>query len=357
MPEKQTYQEEELSFKGLVLSIKVYIRAILKAWKWIALFVLLGFGIFTLLGIKNHKWYEAEVSFMINDTQGGLGGISALLGQFSGFLGASEEQANLQKILELSKTMRIAQSIFFTKAVVDQKDDFLANHLIRELDLKNKWSPDPIIGKKNKFKGFLFKSSDVAQFSRLESEAFKRLHKIFSATVQTGASDKTGIMKISIQSPNEELAYQLCKTMFSELSQFYVDKTIEKQRETYLGLKMKTDSLKNLMVRKEYGLAGLKDSYRGTWLQTEEVPKTILDRDIRMLLLIYGETVKNLELASFSLENVTPYIQAIDPPMLPLEVKQYFSIKNIILCIFACSFLAIITVIVLTFYKQKMSEA
>lgn len=32
-----------------------------------------------------------------------------------------------------------------------------------------------------------------------------------------------------------------------------------------------------------------------------------------MLLLIYGETVKNLELASFSLENVTPYIQAIIP--------------------------------------------
>lgn len=136
MPEKQTYQEEELSFKGLVLSIKVYIRAILKAWKWIALFVLLGFGIFTLLGIKKSQMVRAEVSFMINDTQGGLGGISALLGQFSGFLGASEEQANLQKILELSKTMRIAQSIFFTKAVVDQKDDFLANHLIRELDLK-----------------------------------------------------------------------------------------------------------------------------------------------------------------------------------------------------------------------------
>ncbi|MBK8151627.1 MAG: hypothetical protein IPK61_00210 [Saprospiraceae bacterium] len=85
MPEKQTYQEEELSFKGLVLSIKVYIRAILKAWKWIALFVLLGFGIFTLLGIKNHKWYEAEVSFMINDTQGGLGESPLFLANLADF--------------------------------------------------------------------------------------------------------------------------------------------------------------------------------------------------------------------------------------------------------------------------------
>ena len=90
-------------------------------------------------------------------------------------------------------------------------------------------------------------------------------------------------------------------------------------------------------------------------MNTQDVPKTILDRDNKMTAMVYGEVVKNLELASFSLQNRTPYIQSIDEPILPLLVIKPKIISEIFKSIALGLLIGISAVVARSFYKKQMS--
>jgi uncharacterized protein involved in exopolysaccharide biosynthesis len=53
------------------------------------------------------------------------------------------------------------------------------------------------------------------------------------------------------------------------------------------------------------------------------LPSERFARNKGMYTLIYGESVKNLELADFALKNKIPYVQAIDMPIPPLAGVGY----------------------------------
>ncbi|MBK9631307.1 MAG: hypothetical protein IPO62_09620 [Saprospiraceae bacterium] len=140
--------------------------------------------------------------------------------------------------------------------------------------------------------------------------------------MSTHLNEKTGIMEVGFLISNEELAIQYIHLLYAELSEFYINKSIEKQEVTYQKLQNKVDSLRSVIFRKDYSLADVKDSYRNTYLNQDGVPATQIDRDIKMLSIIYGEALKNMELASFNLQNKTPFIQVLDMPVSPLDTKS-----------------------------------
>jgi hypothetical protein len=113
------------------------------------------------------------------------------------------------------------------------------------------------------------------------------------------------------------------------LSTFYINKSVERQQETFDNLQHKVDSLRDLIYRKDYSLANIKDTYRNTWLNENAVPQIQVDRDIKVFSILYGEALKNLEFASFTLQTQTPFIQALDLPIIPLEVKKEKFLYNL----------------------------
>ena len=66
---------------------------------------------------------------MVNEDELGGGAIGGLLGQFSGLLGSGEE-LNFQKILEIGRTRKIAEKVFFRSVEMNGKSNLLANHFI-----------------------------------------------------------------------------------------------------------------------------------------------------------------------------------------------------------------------------------
>ncbi|MBK9222705.1 MAG: hypothetical protein IPO16_11400 [Saprospiraceae bacterium] len=328
---QNTKDSEQMSIKDLVLLIRNYWMEYSKNRRLLWFCVSIGL----LWGIYNRwnqfKIFEAELSFMLNEDQHGASGLESVIGQFGGLLGNGSDDINLQKILELGKSRRIAEKLFFSKLKIDEKEDYLANHLIKELERTGVWTKKPFYVLEHPLKGFLFKNANTQDFNRLENTALKQLHSLFLLMLTTQVSEKTSIMKLNIQCTHEQLSYELVRRLFDEMSNFYIDKTIEKQRITFNDLSLKTDSLRVLIHGKQYGLAGIKDTYRSTWLYQEEVPKTILDQDIRMLQLVYAEAMKNKEIASFSLDHKTPFIQAIDLPIMPLKTIQLSWIKALLL--------------------------
>ena len=344
-----------LTFKDIVLMIQDYWKEVKKSSKWIL--ILIGVFLCYFLGnaILTKPKFEAEVTFMVNEDELGGGAIGGLLGQFSGLLGSGEE-LNFQKILEIGRTRKIAEKVFFRSVEMNGKSNLLANHFIDQLEQDGVWGKTPFYTKnKNPLLGFRFQHTKVDSFTRFENMVFKQLHQMLLSVMSTTFKDKTAIMKLSVTTNSEPLSYELCMHIFKEMSDFYIDKSVEKQSATFLALQHKADSLKALMSRNEYGLANIKDTYRSTWLNTQDVPKTILDRDNKMTAMVYGEVVKNLELASFSLQNRTPYIQSIDEPILPLLVIKPKIISEIFKSIALGLLIGISAVVARSFYKKQMS--
>jgi len=319
----QSEMKQAYSLRELVNAAREYLNALKTSRHLLGWLVLIGlvFGIWSKW--KSTKVYEAELSFMLNEEAGSFPGLSNALGGFSGLLGAGD-QINLYKILDLARSRRIAGKLLFEKIKLEdaQQEDFLANYLIIELEHQGKWAESKFYQPAHPLKGFRFHHDQLQSFSRLENMALQQVHSALDAMLTTRLSDKTNLMYLNLKGCNEVLTHVLCLRLFDQLSRYYIDQTVEKQLETYRGLSHKTDSLKALIEHKQYGLAGLKDHYRSGWLLSEEVPKTLLDQDIRILQMVYGEAMKNKEVASFSLLHKTPFIQAIDLPIQPLKSKQ-----------------------------------
>ncbi|MBK8954382.1 MAG: hypothetical protein IPM34_02360 [Saprospiraceae bacterium] len=310
------------SLKELVNWTGSYLSEFKLRWKTLVLALILGCALGVIIKLNREKTYEAEVSFMLNEETGSFGGVSSVIGQFGGLL-SSGDQVNLHKILDLAKSRKIAEKIFFKKISLDGgHSDYLVNHLIREQESIGKWAPSPFYKSNHPLKGFKFQRDHLASFERIENMALLQAHQLFLSKILTRVSDKTNLMYLNMSGSDETLTFELATNLFGELSQFYIDKSVEKQEDTYRGLLQKTDSLKALLDINQHRLAGLKDNFRGSWLLTEDVPKTLLDQDIKILQLVYAEAMKNKEMASFALINKTPFIQPVDLPILPLKCNQ-----------------------------------
>ena len=141
----------------------------------------------------------------------------------------------------------------------------------------------------------------------------------------------SGIMKFYTTTEQEGLSIHLCNLIFEKLSAFYVTKTIEKQKKTFDLLTQKLDSINTEMKKAEYLLANFRDTHAGLYTRKDQMQELQYQRDVKILNEMYAVSIKNFEIADFSLKNKTPFIQLIDEPFAPLRPNKRSLVKNIIL--------------------------
>jgi uncharacterized protein involved in exopolysaccharide biosynthesis len=313
---------DDISLKELIFKIKEYADEVKNNWKVVIVFIALSLLFFFFKHFTTPNLYNASLTFMVNENEGGggLAGASSILNTL-GFNGQAED--NLDRILALSKSMRIIEEVLLTKTVVDGDTDFIGNIIIKKYDYDNKnWN------KSKSLKGFRFKHTNVDSFSIIEKKALRAVYeKVVGssnvpALMSNGQSRQTAIMTINITTISDELSVSLCKTVFEKLSSFYIEKAVEREKETYNLVKTKADSIKRLLIGADYASAKFEDSNRGLLMETVKVPTKQLSRDVGRLTIMYGEAVKNLELSDFALKNKTPYVQTIDIPFSPLSPSE-----------------------------------
>jgi hypothetical protein len=293
--------------------------------KWYYVLAIAMVGVMTILINRSMTpiKYTSELTFMVNEESDNMGGVGNLLGVLG--VGEIGGEFNLEKILELAQSRRIFQDAFFESYALEGVTDLYANHFIRELEKEGEWATNEwyeVFKPESKLKGFLFQSDSLRLFSRLENAALMSLHKKVRRSLDMRVDDLTQIMYMQLESTSEVLAVDFLKTLFKSLSAFYIDKAIEKQFETVKVISEKRDSLAELLNNKDYALANRRDGYRDFYLEREGVPNKQLEREISMLTLMYGESVKNAEVADFALKNRIPFVQIIDEPMAPCRINK-----------------------------------
>jgi len=332
-----------ITLKDVILKIHECYREVVKNWLTVLLIA---------LPLVLYMLYRA--TFMINEDEGGgMGGIGDILGTFGFSSGASEY--NLDKVLYLSRTRKIIQESLFDSL----DNDFIANHLIKAYDFHESWDEDT-----TGFKDFLFTHNDFESFNNIENIVLMSLHGIIIGNPKEGIDgiftsqidDATGIMAFTVQGPSEKLSIATVKSIYENLSRFYVDKTIEKQKHTFDLTKSKVDSLLIKLNHYQYQYLKFQDTNRGLRLKQYEDRKVKLNRDIQVLTMAYGEALKNQEIADFALKTKTPFIQPIDFPIGPLRASKNIRtyVRRVVIGFILGSFLGVLFVLSRKIYREVM---
>jgi len=332
MEENKLATQDEVTLRDLILKSREYVREAFRYWYVPAFFVLL------IGGYKLYQYYNfipvyaAKITFSVDEDEGGGStGLSGVLGQF-GLGGIRPTRYNLVKILELSKSRRVIQQTLFNKITIDDKEDYLVNHLLRiyqqEIVLKKEGKDEP---------RFHFTHDSLFAFDRRENEVMLRVYNFIlgptpkKALLTADYNEDTNIMSLTATTKDEILSLELSKRMFESLSGYYVNKTIEKQAKTFKIVSAKRDSIVGVLRSYEYQLANFRDTHRSLQMRTDQVEEFRLQRQVTALSAMYAEVLKNTEVADFSLRIKTPFIQVIDAPILPLSPIQLSLIRQLLI--------------------------
>lgn len=334
-PVQQNYiEDDEISLKDLLLKLQEFWRELWRYWWIIVLITIPIAALMIYSAINSDSIYPTKLTFMIEeDSGGGLGALGGLAASF-GFGGSSGGSYNLEKMLELSRSRKLVQSVLFHKDNIQGENDYYANHLIQLYEFHKKWEDDTT-GLKN----FTFLHDSIPIFKYHEYNALKQLHglivgdseKGINGLLSSSISETTSIMTLSINTLDEKLSISILEDIYETLSKYYIEKAIEKSAHTYNTMKFKTDSIQTELRNAEYALANIKDTQKGLIKRKDQLAEFRLEAKIKMLYTVYGEALKNLEVAEFGLRDQTPFIQPIDLPIPPIEPENKSILKSIII--------------------------
>jgi len=320
-----------IEFKEVTKFIGDFINFCFKFKYLFVLSILLGGALGFCYAYFNKTKYEAKLSFIINEskasTQNPLAALASQLSIVSSSLNLSED-----KILFLISTKKIlGQSLL---ANYEESNKCIADKLIEILKIKQKYKKDADI------KVFdLFRNRKLEKLSYAENKIIDILisyiiksndltfESVKKKTNSIVAQTASGIILISYKSEDEILSQKFVKSIYNNLSDFYIETITKNLKASYELVLKREDSLKMVISNFEYQTADAFDNAIGVYKFRGKIQQNRLRRDTEILNAMYAEVLKNREIAKFNLEQERPVLQIIDEPTLPLE--QHFKSKII----------------------------
>ncbi|WP_273447205.1 hypothetical protein [Neolewinella agarilytica] len=349
---RETGEASGLSLAVLLVKAKEYFREILRYW-WLILLVGAIFG--GLLGyqasVKSTE-YPAELTFMVNESGGGgAAEVSVILGQFG--LGGGGD-SNLDKVVALAESRFIAEKMLFTEANCSGEVDYIANHLMKAHGLYEQFEVEPTEN------GRMFTHDSLPAFTDNQRRVFLRLHRYLKVNGEQGVPllavsyvKASGIFTFQATSRDEDLSIAMVESLYKNLEDYYVSQATEQQQLNVNQLDVKVDSLQRALNSKEYQLAALQDRSAGLFQQTGRVQQDRLGREIQILTIAYGESVRRLETTRFLLNNATPVFTPVDFPLSPLSPMGSSKIFSAIVG----ALIGGVLVIILLFVRKLFGDA
>lgn len=330
-------QHDDPGLKEMILKVRDY-SIVLWRGKFLIIILAILFGsLFFIRAYLKHPTYGATLTFALNEGEGGYSGASGFLGQFG--LAGSAGKVSLDKIKELSRSMRIVNQALFEKTTIAGKEDFLANHILLIYELNKKWSKN-----NPSFEQFRFTHDSFPSFTLEENSALKGIYGFTVGGMKPGLvtcnyNTESTIFSMTSNTENEALSLALTENIFYHLSRFYIQQSSDKQKQTYDLVKAKTDSIYRQWASSEYSISNMEESENALWAPTDRTRRTIKAKQSNMYALAYGEAIKNLEMADYAVKSSTPFIREIDRPFPPLYPQSPGLMRQIVIGLILGGFL------------------
>lgn len=329
----QTISNDEISLKDLILKIKEWIAYLKTQWWKIAIAGIVGGIIGFVYAWIQPITYTAKTTFVVEDAKSGpsLGGLASLAGQFGVDVGGGGGGLIAgDNILLYFKSESLAREVLLSSFSESDKSTSLADVYAVTHGLKKIWAKNDRIGQVN-FPSYVFNP----KYTRLQDSLIQAIirNRILKQQFSiTKIDKKAGFIQIGVTMQNEQLAKMYCDKLVQVAVDRYIDLKTERQKKTVEKLQQRVDSIASLLSKKTSTTASLQTAastmdvnplFRtSTIVATEQT-----SRDKSMLTAVYGEVVKNLEFAKFTLSQETPVIQIVDQDIYPLNKEKQSKVR------------------------------
>lgn len=335
--------------RNAVLGFVDYFKELFRKVYIYVLFVLIAIILANFYLSKQVSTYTAKLTFMTTaDSNQSFSPLMQLAGQI-GINPTSASALSSEKLVELMRSRLIILTTLMQKTEIEKKDDLLINHFSRIYEINNNYEDQP------ELKNIIFEQIDLDFFNEKENKVASDIYSTIVRDYLNAGTSKNGIITVSYTSDSELFAKQFLEVLVKTLSDFYVNKTNQKHRETYNIMQHYTDSLQAELKQSEFNLAEWKDKNVLKVKSKGILSELRLLRTVETLNVAYTESLKNLELAKFNLITSTPILQTIDKPILPLKrnhpnILFIYAIPIIVSIIFAT-----ILILVWKFFRDALS--
>jgi hypothetical protein len=344
--------DDEISLKELIEKGRELFNYLLSKWMLIVLVGVMGGVLGFIYAWSKPIKYTARISFVAEEGRSSSSSLASLAGQFGLDLGGSSGGGiftgdNL--LLFLKSEGLIRETLLTTLDSISAQT--LADRYAAINELKKGWSENKQIGEID------FSKYANGEFPRKEDSLLQ---------VLVGAIGK----ELSVSRPEKKATFVEVKTTTrdEQLSKLFTERLVQKGTERFVQSKIKTkaanvallqkraDSLGALLNRNTYSAAAAQQVLVDVnpALRTAPVSAEISTREKMMIATIFGEVVKNLEFAKFTLQQETPVIQVVDRSYLPLKKEKESKLKALLLGGILAGFLAICYLLAKRWWKSLM---
>lgn len=309
---------DEISLKELILKLMGWFRYLKSRWIVILTGGIVGAAIGFAIAYFDKPIYSAELTLALEDKSGSSSSYAGLASQFGLDIGGAGGGAfSGENTIELMKSRSIIEKALLTPVEIDGKRDLLINRYIDVNGWREKWEQ---------------KNLDLASINYRENEDRKSfgikkdsiLYVIYKSikkkdlTIEK-SDKKLSIIRITFKSNDELFAKYFTEVVVNVASDLYIQTKTKKSKKNLDILEARLDSVKRELDKNIYGAATTKDQNMNVIRALGNVQSAQRQLNVQVLTTMYGELIKNTELAKYTLLREEPLIQIIDTPILPLE--------------------------------------
>lgn len=293
-----------------------------------------------LVAVSTPVKYASKVVFVIEDSKSPVSGIAAIAGQFGIDIGSSSG-GNIfagENILLYLKSEELCREVLLTS--YSEKGYYsLADKYAEVYELKEEWQENKKIGKVS------FSNNRSGVFNRLQDSLIQVIltNIIENSLVVSKPDKKATYIEVKVEMRDEKLSDKFSKRLVEIATEKYVNNKLRIKLKNVQVLQKRADSLSAILNEKTSRLASMQQNLIdfNPALKSNLVGSEVVSRDKTLVMAIFGEVVKNLEISKTILNQETPVIQIIDQSRYPLKKikksKLYTSLEFSILFAFVIS--------------------
>ena len=349
-------KQDGISLKVLFLYLHTFVDYLLKRWRIVLLFSIIGALLGLAVSLFKRTKYTASVSFVLEEQTGNsslsaAAGIAAQLGFNLGSLGQSASLFQEDNIIEFLKSRSMIDQTLLSFATFEGKSERLVDRYVNTVkNLRVKWEDD------SRLNGFQFQDTvGIYLQDSLMAEFYKTIIK---RHLEVNKLDKRlNIIKVNMESTDELFAKAFVDNLIVNASDFYIRTRTKRIQENLDVLTFQVDSVRKELNEAIGGVAAATDANPNPnrAFQRIRVPSQLRTVDVQANTAILTELVKNQELAKITLRNSKPLIQVLDQPILPLENDKIGKVAGVIIGGFLGCFLTCLILSMRWIYRQIMS--
>ncbi|MFN5375162.1 MAG: hypothetical protein ACK492_02270 [Chitinophagaceae bacterium] len=319
----------QISVKELLDNINDAIKYLKSKWKKIFLFstlgAVLGFSYAFLVPIK----YVSKLTFVVEESRSGGGGLAAIAGQFGLDLGGMGGGGVLSgdNILLFLKSESLLREALLT-AYDENGSITLADKYIESKKWKKSWN--------QKFGEINFAKYQNGVLPRHMDSLMQKitLTILLNGELNVSKPDKkASLVDVRAIMVDEKLSYLFSKNLVSIAIEKFVQSKIKVKAANVKMLQDRADSLGRMLNIKTYAAASSQQSLidANPAIRSAPIGAEISAREKTMVGTIFAEVVKNLEISKTILNQETPVIQMVDLSSMPLRRVKVSKLNSLLI--------------------------